>query len=422
MKIIRGWELKELAKLKTKKTLWIALVVAIILMGGTGFWLQKKSADKSSEIQFEQTQVKRDDIIVGLDSDGNIDFSKVNLRFGVKGTIAEILVVEGAEVKKGDVIARLDDRDYQDQYQLAQAKLQEAQDQDITSLLDSELKIKSTEADLEKLRDEYKEMEAIPEAYSANELKMKKLALDNKEIEYKNLQKKYELDKSQGLNQDELQVKMAKENLEDTILYAPVSGFVLGLANKVGESLTDEQDFATIHENNAIKAVTKVIEYDVGQIKAGQKVYVTVEAIPDKKFVGEVSKVNALPTTDSSGLVNYSVEITIKDPGSELKDGMTCAVSFVIKEVKDCLIVPYKAVKIVNGKQVVTVVDEKGQQVERQIKTGFTDGTSVEVLEGLKGNETVIYAKTVTSKTTANQRTNSTQNTNAAQRSRVMIY
>lgn len=420
MKIIKGWGLKELAKLKTKKSLWIALVAAIILTGGTTFWLQKQGVDGNSEIQFEQTQVKRDDIIVGLDSDGNIDFSKVNLRFGVKGTIAEILVVEGAEVKKGDVIAKLDDRDYQDQYQLAQAKLQEAQDQDITSLLDSELKIKSTEADLEKLRDEYKEMEAIPDAYSANELKMKKLALDNKEIEYKNLQKKYELDKSQGLNQDELQVKMAKENLEDTILYAPVSGFVLGLANKVGESLTDEQDFATIHENNTIKAVTKVIEYDIGRIKAGQKVYVTVEAIPDKKFTGEVSKINALPTEDSSGLINYSVEITIKDPGSELKDGMTCAVSFVIKEVKDCLIVPYKAVKIVNGKQVVTVVDEKGQQVERQIKTGFTDGTSVEVLEGLKGNETVIYAKTVTSKTTANQRTNSTQNTNATQRSRVI--
>jgi multidrug efflux pump subunit AcrA (membrane-fusion protein) len=125
----------------------------------------------------------------------------------------------------------------------------------------------------------------------------------------------------------------------------------------------------------------------------GQKVYVTVEAIPDKKFTGEVSKINALPSEDSSGLVNYTVEIKIKDPGTELKDGMTCAVSFVIKEVKDCLIVPYNAVKIVDGKQVVTVVDETGQSVEREIKTGFTDGTSVEVLEGLRENETVVYPK-----------------------------
>ncbi|MFZ5631298.1 MAG: efflux RND transporter periplasmic adaptor subunit [Bacillota bacterium] len=393
MKIIRGWKLKEIKTLKNKKFLWTALVLAIILTGGTGFWLHKQGEDKNSQVQFQEVNVKRDDIVVGLDSDGTLDFSKVNLRFGVKGKIAEILVAEGDEVKKGDVIARLDNRDYQDQYQLALARLQESREQKVTSLLDDELKLKTTEAELEKLRDEYREMEAIPDAYSASELKMKKMELANKEKEYENLQNKYELQKAQGLNQDELEVKMAKENLEDTVLYAPVSGCVLDLANKVGESVTDEQDFATIHENNAINAVTKVIEYDIGQIKVGQKVYVTVEAIPDKKFTGEVSKINALPAEDSSGLVNYSVEISIKDPGPELRDGMTCAVAFVIKEVKDCLIVPYNAVRIVNGKQVVTVVDEKGQRVEREIKTGFTDGTSVEVLEGLRVNEKVVYQK-----------------------------
>ena len=392
MRIISEWKL-GVKRLNNKKILIIALVITVIAAGGTAFWVKRQSTDKSAQAVYEQTNVKRDDIIVALDSDGTVSFAKVNLRFGVKGTISEILVAEGAQVEKGAVIARLDDRDYQDQYQLALAKLQEAQEQDVTSLLDDELKLKTTEADLEKLRAQYQEMEAIPDAYSANELKLKKLELANKETEYQNLQKKYDLQKAQGINQDELQLKMAREDLEDTILYAPVSGYVLSLANKVGESVTDEQDFAVIHENNSINAITKVIEYDIGQIKAGQKVYVTVEAIPDKKFTGEVSKINALPADESNGLVNYSVEINIKDPESEIKDGMTCAVSFVIKEVKDCLIVPYNAVKNVNGIQSVTMVGENGQQEERQIKTGFTDGTSVEVKEGLRGNETVVYSK-----------------------------
>jgi len=244
---------------------------------------------------------------------------------------------------------------------------------------------------LQRLKDEYQEMEAIPEAYPASEIKMKKLEMETKELEYQNMLKEYELLKNKELTQDELQVKMAKEDLKDTILYAPVSGVVLGLSKKAGESITDEQDFATIHENNMVRAITEVIEYDVGQIKVGQKVYVTVEALPDQKFVGEVSKIDSLPTTDSSGLVNYSVEIDIKNPSPELKDGMTCMVSFIKKEVKNCIIVPYKAVEIINGKQVVTVVDENDQMVEKEIKAGFTDGTSVEVLEGLKVNETVIY-------------------------------
>ncbi|HAG07467.1 MAG: Efflux transporter, RND family, MFP subunit [Clostridia bacterium 62_21] len=381
-------------KLKNRKVLAIAAVSVVLLLAtGAGFWLRSKSVDATKEMEYQKVQVRRDDIVVGLDADGTIEFSKVNLRFGVRGTVAEILVAEGDQIKKGAVIAKLDDRDYQDEYQLALAKLQDAKEQQLTSILSMELKLKTTEADLERLRNEYQEMEAIPEAYSAYERKMKKMELDNKEVEYQNLVKEFEILKKQNLQQYELQVKMAKENLEDTILYAPVSGVVLSLSKKVGETVSDEEDFAVIHENQAVKAVTKVIEYDIGQIKVGQKVYVTVEALPDEKFSGEVSKISSLPVEDASGLVNYLVEIDIKDPAPELKDGMTCTVTFVVKEVKNCLVVPYEAVRAVGGKQFVTVLDEAGNMVERQIKAGFTDGTSVEVLEGLEVNETVVYLK-----------------------------
>lgn len=389
MKIIKSWS----SQLKNKKPVLIGALVIVLLIVGTGVWTQKKNNENTEEIQYEQVKVKRDDIIVGFDSDGNINYSKVNLRFGVKGTISEILVAEGDDIQKGDMIARLDDRDYQDQYQLALAKLQDANEQEVTSLLDNELKLMSMEADLDRLKDEYTEMEAIPDAYSANELKKKKFELSNKETEYQNLLRKYDMQKNKNLSQDQLSVKMAMENLEDTILYAPVSGVLLSLANKAGERVSDEQDFAILHENKAVKALTKVIEYDVGQIKAGQKVYVTVEALPDQKFVGQVSKVNSLPVSDSTGLVNYSVEIDILDPGNELKDGMNCSVSFVIKEVNNCLIVPYRAIKIVDGKQVVTVINETGKTIEKQVKAGFTDGTSVEILEGLDVNDTVVYIK-----------------------------
>ncbi|RYD03359.1 hypothetical protein N752_20095 [Desulforamulus aquiferis] len=353
----------------------------------------KKSSNDTTEIQYEQARVTRDNIIVGFDSDGNINYSKVNLRFGVKGTISEILVTEGDEVQKGAVIAKLYDRDYQDQYQLALAKLSDSQEQEITNLLDSELRLMNLEAELERQRDLYDEMETIPEAYSANELKLKKLELAGKETEYEHLKRKYEIQKNKSISQDELSVKMALENLEETILYAPVSGTLLSLANKAGERVSDEQDFAVLHENDAVKASTRVIEYDVGQIKVGQKVYVTVEALPDQRFTGQVSKVNSLPVSDSTGLVNYEVEIDILDPSGELKDGMNCSVSFVIKEVTNCLIVPYRAIKIVEGKQVVNVIDENGNTIEKQIKAGFTDGTNVEILEGLNVNETVIYTR-----------------------------
>ncbi|MTI82921.1 MAG: efflux RND transporter periplasmic adaptor subunit [Firmicutes bacterium] len=382
-----------MSKLKTKKTLWIVIAIITLLSTGTVFWISKQSDVKDEETQYEQVKANRGDIIVGFDSDGNIDFSKVNLRFDVRGTINEILVSEGDMVEKGDVIAKLDSQDYQDQYQLALANLEDAQEQKSTNLLNDELTIKKAENELQQLKDEYEEMEAIPEAYPPYEIKLKASEIEIKELEYRNLLKEQEQLENQELTQDELQVNMAREDLEDTILYSPASGVVLGLSKKAGESVTDEEDFVTVHENNKVRAITEVIEYDVGQLRVGQKTYVTVEALPDQKFVGKVSKIDSLPTSDSSGLVNYSVEISVENPIPQLKDGMTGMVSFIRKEVTNCLIVPYKAVKMVNGKQVVTVVNENGQMTEKEIMAGFTDGNSVEVLEGLKGNETVVYPR-----------------------------
>ncbi|HBX23624.1 MAG TPA: efflux RND transporter periplasmic adaptor subunit [Desulfotomaculum sp.] len=381
---------KRLLKLKSKKWLAIVVLLIIIIAAVTVWSFYNKSTSASAEVQYQQAQVKRGDIVVGFDSDGTINLAKLMLKFNVRGTISEIPVAEGDKVQKGDVLAKLDDRDYQDQYQLALARLNEAREQHSTSLLDNELQIENAKVQLQQQRDAYAEMEAIPEAYPASEIQLKKMELANKEKEFQNMQKKFELLQGKQLRQEELAVKMAREDLEDTILYAPVSGVVLGLSSKVGESVVDDQEFATIHENNSINAVTTVIEYDVAQIKAGQKVYVTVEAIPDKEFAGEVTKINALPTSDSSGLVNYTVEISINEPDPDLKDGMTSMVSFVTREVRNCLIVPYRAVTMVDGKQFVTVLDQDGQ-VTKQIEAGFTDGSDVEVLSGLDGNETVVY-------------------------------
>ena len=393
LRVIGSLGVKSVVQLKGNKRLWALVIVIVLAVISTTLWLLQQSKSEKETVRYEQTRVKRGDILVGFDSDGSIEFSKVNLRFNVSGTISKILVSEGDKVKKGDSIARLDSQDYQNQYQLALANLQKAQEEKTKSLLDYELKIKNLENELQQLKDEYQEMEALPEAYSANEIKIKKAEIETKELEYQKLLKEYEMLKNQELSEYELQVKMARDNLENTILYAPVSGVVLGLSKKVGERITEDQDFATIHENNKVQATTDVIEYDISQIEVGQKVYVTVEALPDQKFVGRVSKINFLASDDSSGLVNYSVVVDIENPSPELKDGMTCVITFVRKEVQNCLIVPYEAVKMVNGKQVVLVVDENGQMGEREIKTGFTDGNSVEVLEGLKEGEIVAYPK-----------------------------
>ncbi|HNX28351.1 MAG TPA: HlyD family efflux transporter periplasmic adaptor subunit [Syntrophomonadaceae bacterium] len=379
-------------KLMNKKWPVIVLIVLLAAAGGSLWHFKHNSqlVETSTELN---ARVTSGNIMIGFESDGNISYSTVNLGFGVDGTIAEILVAAGDEVKAGDIIARLEDSDYRDKYELSVADLSDAQQSQVTSLLDQELKLKSAEMELQKLRDTYQEMESLPDAYPANELRLEKLELENKELEFKNLQNKFQIEQNKSLTQDELSVKMALEDLQDTVLTAPADGVVLSLANKVGERVSEDQDFAVIHENNVVKAATNVIEYDIGQIEVGQKVYVTAEALEEQQFTGHVTAVDALPVSGSTGLVNYAVEVQIDDPPAELRDGMTCTITFVNKEVTDCLLIPYQAVRMENGKQLVTVTGENGQKTDKEIVTGFSDGTDVEVIQGLDLNETIVYTK-----------------------------
>ncbi|SHH23446.1 biotin/lipoyl-binding protein [Desulforamulus hydrothermalis] len=114
IKAAQNLGLHMLTRLKTPKGGLLVLFLLVVLSGIVFRFYQQR--DAKTEITYQRARVQRDDIVVGFDSDGSVDFSKVTLRFDVKGTIAEVLVSEGDAVKKGQVIARLDDRDYQDQY------------------------------------------------------------------------------------------------------------------------------------------------------------------------------------------------------------------------------------------------------------------------------------------------------------------
>lgn len=370
----------------------ITALIVLLAAGGGLIWYFQRS-QPAAENPLISTRVTSGDISISFESDGNIGFSAVNLGFGVAGTIAEILVAPGDEVQAGDIIARLADSDYRDKYELSVANLNDARESQAASLLDQELKLKSAEMDLQKLRDTYEEMESLPAAYPANELRLKKLELENKELEFKNMQNKYQIQQNKSLTQNELAVKMALEELQDTVLASPTNGVVLSLAGKVGERVSENQDFAVIHENKIVKAATNVIEYDISQISLGQKVYVTAEALGEDKLAGMVTAVDALPSGGSSGLVNYAAEVQIENPPAKLRDGMTCTITFVNKEVNHCLLIPYQSVRMENGRQLVSVLNKDGQTSDREIVTGFSDGVNVAVLQGLDLNETIVYEK-----------------------------
>lgn len=339
----------------------LILVIGVALVSTL---LAMTKTENKEVVAFEEIRAKKGDLKIDMVSDGVIELNTVSLQFGVSGVLAQILVDEGEKIGQGQIIARLVDSKYRNEVDIANVKLQKAL------------------ADTEKIKLQYLPMEKIPEAYAQVEIATKKLDLDKSNADIQEAQANF--NKAEG-------------NLLDTLVKSPISGTIVQINGKVGEVISSSSNdggkaFAIVSEDK-VKVVAKVLELDIGEVSVGQKAEIVLEAFPDEKLGGSVSKVAYLPTTDSNGIVAYQVEIELMEPYENLRDGMTCTVSFILKEVKDVVILPNKTVKMVEGKQVVEMLSETGEKVQKEVKTGFTDGINVEIKEGLQPGDKVLLYK-----------------------------
>lgn len=225
-------------------------------------------------------------------------------------------------------------------------------------------------------------------------IRNKEIALDQAKISYNDLVAPLT---SSELQSATMKVHQAKNNLdkvqesiEEATLTSPIDGQVGAINGKVGSLISNDntESFATIINKDTLFAEVSVEESDIANIKNGQKAYVTFDAINGLELEGVVTFVSMTATTASSGIVTYPVQVALTDVGkSEVKEGMTAFVKFVSSEVEDVITVPVAAVKNVNGAASVQKSDSKYVEVV----TGFTDGTTVEIISGLSEGDKIIY-------------------------------
>ena len=347
-----------------KKTLYIgAILLVIVVVAGIAVWIFNQK-DSPGEIEQEKVRVTKGDIKIELYADGVVSLNTTNLQFPTNGVLLETFVQVGDFVEQGAPIARLESSAYQNEVDIASVRLNKAL------------------ADQRKLELEYSAMEQTADAYA-------KIVMDTKKLD---------LDQSRAdVLEAQMELANAKSNLADAILEAPMAGTIVELNGKVGESVSTStsdsvRGFAVL-SGNQVDVVAKVLELDIGSIFPGQKVEVVTEAFPDDSLEGAVSQIAYLPTTDANGIVAYEVVITLNEAPENLRDGMTCTVSFIVKEVNDVMVLPNKAVTIMDGEQTVTLLTESGETMQVLIRTGFTDGYQVEVKEGLKPGDMVLMAQ-----------------------------
>ena len=142
-----------------------------------------------------------------------------------------------------------------------------------------------------------------------------------------------------------------------------------------------------------------VDELDINSVEKGQTAVVTFDAIEDKEFEGEVTKIGSTASVNG-GVAKYTVEITIPND-DEMKQGMNASATITTEERKDVLTLPMNALQEQGDRTFVyTEQDAEGNlSGEVEIQTGLTDGNTVEITDGLEEGDTVYYMRSESTQT-----------------------
>lgn len=359
---------------KTKSILFAAGMVIILL--GFAFSGCKKN-DNKSQSTWETAIVSKGDITNIVTCTGTVEpITKVEVGTQVSGRVEKIYVDYNSNVKKGDLLAELD------QTVLA-ANLSSAQSN-----------MASAKSEMEYQQKTYERYKVLYD---------KKLVST---ADFESVQYAYEKAKNDykvSLNN----YQSAATNLSYAQIYSPIDGVVL--SREVEEGQTVAASFSTptlftiANDLTKMRVIANVDEADIGNVLKGQRVTFTVDAYPGQEFDGDVTEVRQAATT-TNNVVTYEVVINAPNPDLKLKPGLTATISIFTLEIKNVLTIPSEALeynstntsaqKAVNGKHTVWVM--KGNSiVQKEIEIGSRSNVLVEVTSGLSEGEKVVVGGTL---------------------------
>jgi HlyD family secretion protein len=150
---------------------------------------------------------------------------------------------------------------------------------------------------------------------------------------------------------------------------------------------------ATLIDDSGMKVTVSVDEVDITKVKLGQKAVVTLDALPDKTFAGEVTEI-AAKGTESNGVASFDVIVSL-DRSEELKENMTANVEIITAQKENVLLLPVEAVQERQGQKFVLMATNRDTDSGKQahtmtrVETGLYNDTMIEITSGLKAGDVV---------------------------------
>jgi HlyD family secretion protein len=178
----------------------------------------------------------------------------------------------------------------------------------------------------------------------------------------------------------ETRIAASQAALDLTQLSAPFAGTVTEVNIKTADRVAPGSAAIRIDNLSQLEVDVQVSEVDINRIQIGQPVNLSFDAILDNEYHGTVTGVARVGNV-LQGVVQFNVTVELTDPDEDVRPGMTAAVNIIVEQLDDVLLVPNRAVRLVDGKRVVYILqDQKLETV--QITLGATSDTESEVVDG----------------------------------------
>jgi HlyD family secretion protein len=369
---------------KKSKVKWYILGGILLLGGlGTGAYFKSKQSGKATVVTTEKAVTKTVTQIVTASGKVQPEV-EVKISTEAAGEIVEMPLKEGAKVKKGDLLVRIKPDVYQSQVDQQEANLVAAR---ATSV--------QARAQLLKSQDDFKRVE---------DLYGKKLISDSEHLAAKTslevAQANYDNSLAQ-IRRTEGSLNQSRDTLSKTIIYSPMDGTISVQNSEVGERVVGTGSFAgteimRVADLANMELRVRVNENDIVNVKLGDKVVISIDAYPARKFAGLVSEISSSAqgsgassqlSAMSDDVTNFLVKIRITDPGLQLRPGMSATADIETKTVENVVAVPIQSVTVRATGGMTTEDLQKKAVKEAENKSGNTLDAAAEKREARRNRE-----------------------------------
>ena len=371
--------------------------IALLTIIGISYKLLNRTTGGTT---YKTQKIENGDIMESITASGTINpLSTVSVGSQASGRIAEIYVDYNSEVKKGQLLALIDQEHAKATVQQREAALEIAKAQ--VAVEENNIKY-------------YKKALNRISKLNASKYSTEK-DLEAAERDYDNSVAQLALEQAQ-VKQAQASLNSAQTELSYTEIKAPVDGIVISKAVEVGQTVAASFEtpelFSVAEDLTKMQIEASVVEADIAKVKEGQKVRFTVDSYSDDYFYGTVTQVRNEATT-TSNVVTYTVVIGIDNTDMKLKPGMTANVEIITAEEKGVMLVPNQALRFYiddsdNAKRYKdrgVWIMKNGKPERVTVKIGVSDEDNTQILESsLKIGDEVIVSKELSAADTQKMR------------------